>query len=119
VHGFKKRMRDNSPLVSVIIAVRNGERFLAQAIESVLNSDYRPIEILIVDGQSEDKTEEIARSYPLVRYICQPNTGISEAYNLGIKATILALKGQRGSLLHLILMTMCGQTINYGYKLNI
>ena len=81
----EKRIREDSPLVSVIMAVRNGERFLAQAIESVLNSDYRPIEILIVDGQSEDKTEEIARSFPLVRYICQPNTGISEAYNLGLK----------------------------------
>jgi len=81
----EKRMWKNIPLVSVIMAVRNGERFLAQAIESVLNSDYRPIEILIVDGQSEDKTEEIARSFPLLRYICQPNTGISEAYNLGIK----------------------------------
>ena len=75
----------NDSLVSVIIVVRNGERFLAQAIESVLNSNYRPIEILVIDGQSEDKTAEIAQSYSLVRYVQQPSSGISEAYNLGIQ----------------------------------
>ena len=39
------------PLVSVILPVKNGERFLAQAINSVLDQDYRPLEIVVVDGQ--------------------------------------------------------------------
>jgi len=76
----------SAPLVSVIMAVRNGERFLRQAIESVLAQDYRPIEVILVDGQSTDRTAEIARSYPDVRYIYQENLGIANAYNIGVRA---------------------------------
>jgi glycosyltransferase involved in cell wall biosynthesis len=59
----------NRPLVSVIIAVKNGERFLADAIESVLVQDYPDYEIIVVDGHSVDRTADIATSYPLVRFI--------------------------------------------------
>ena len=76
----------SAPLVSVIMAVRNGERFLRQAIESVLAQDYRPIEIILVDGQSTDRTADIARSYPDVRYVYQENLGIANAYNIGVRA---------------------------------
>jgi glycosyltransferase involved in cell wall biosynthesis len=76
----------NNPLVSVILIVRNGERYLAEAIESVLAQDYQPIEILLVDGQSTDRTAEIAHSFSPVRYIYQDNLGIANAYNLGIDA---------------------------------
>lgn len=75
-----------APLVSVIMAVRNGERFLRQAIESVLAQDYRPIEIILIDGQSIDRTAEIARSYPDIRYLYQESMGISNAYNIGTAA---------------------------------
>jgi glycosyltransferase involved in cell wall biosynthesis len=75
----------DSPLVSVIIAVKNGERFLAEAIQSVLAQEYRPIEIIVVDGHSTDKTGQIAQSFADVRYVQQGNTGVSDAYNLGIE----------------------------------
>jgi glycosyltransferase involved in cell wall biosynthesis len=78
----------NNPLVSVILIVRNGERYLAEAIESVLAQDYRPLEILVVDGQSTDKTAEIAQNFPLVRYIYQENIGSSNAYNIGINKAL-------------------------------
>ena len=71
-------------LVSVIIIVKNGERFLASAIDSVLKQDYRPLDIIVLDGHSTDKTQVIARSYPDVRYLQQQKTGVSDAYNLGI-----------------------------------
>ncbi len=74
----------DNPLVSVIIIVKNGERFIASAIDSVLMQNYRPLEIIVVDGHSTDKTPEIARSYPDVRFIQQQKTGVSDAYNLGI-----------------------------------
>ncbi|UCD29377.1 MAG: glycosyltransferase [Planctomycetota bacterium] len=77
---------DNTPLVSVIIAVRNGERFLASAINSVLAQDYRPLEIIVVDGRSTDKTAQIAQSFSRVRYIEQQERGIPDAYNIGIDA---------------------------------
>jgi len=77
---------NNNPLVSVIIAVKNGERFLASAIKSVLAQDYCPIEIIVVDGQSTDKTAQIAKSFAQVRYVIQQGHGIPDAYNTGIGA---------------------------------
>ena len=77
----------SNPLVSVIVAVRNGERFIASAIRSILNQDYRPVEIIVVDGHSQDGTAAIARSFEHVHYVFQQNQGIADAYNLGIDAT--------------------------------
>lgn len=76
----------SGPSVSVVIAVRNGERFLAAAIASVLAQQLAPREVIVVDGQSEDGTAEIARSFALVRYVRQSNTGIANAWNHGIAA---------------------------------
>jgi len=76
----------NQPLVSVVVAVQNGERFLSSALTSILNQGYRPLEIIVVDGRSEDNTAKIAQSFPEVRYLQQPNRGIADAYNTGIAA---------------------------------
>ena len=75
-----------NPLVSVIVAVRNGERFLSSALTSIFNQDYRPLEVIVVDGQSEDCTAEVAQSFEQVRYILQTDRGIADAYNRGIAA---------------------------------
>jgi glycosyltransferase involved in cell wall biosynthesis len=77
---------ESLPLVSVIMIVRNGERFLAEALRSVVAQDYRPIEIIVVDGQSTDQTAQIAYSFPEVRYLFQETLGVANAYNLGVKA---------------------------------
>ena len=74
-------MTENAPHVSVIIPVYNGERYLADAIKSVLQQAYRPYEIIIVDDGSEDKTAEIAQSYPQVQYIFQLNQARSRGQN--------------------------------------
>lgn len=72
-------------LVSVIMPVKNGESYLNESIDSILNQDYHDIEIIIVDGQSTDNTGNIARSYKQVKYIYQEsNPGIPYAKNLGI-----------------------------------
>jgi glycosyltransferase involved in cell wall biosynthesis len=72
-------------LVSVIIPVKNGERFLGECISSIVNQDYSPIEIIVVDGQSTDATAQIAKSYKEVNYIYQEtNPGIPYAKNLGL-----------------------------------
>jgi len=75
----------NKPLVSAIIPVYNCERYLAEAIESVLAQTYRPIEIIVVDDGSMDGTADIAQSYEEVRYIYQTNQGRGAAMNVGIK----------------------------------
>jgi glycosyltransferase involved in cell wall biosynthesis len=73
-------------LISVIIPVYNGERYLAEAINSVLEQTYRPIEIIVVDDGSTDRTADVARSFSeTVRYFYQPNSGSGAARNTGVK----------------------------------
>jgi len=81
-------MPGNDPLVSVIVPVYNGELYLAEAIESVLQQAYQPKEIIVVDDGSEDRTSEIAQSFPQVQYLFQVNQGVAAARNAGIDAAI-------------------------------
>jgi glycosyltransferase involved in cell wall biosynthesis len=77
---------EQTSLVSVIIPVYNCERYLAEAIESVLAQTYRPIEIIVVDDGSTDSTASIATSFKGdVRYVHQPNGGPAAARNRGLK----------------------------------
>jgi len=69
----------------VITAVYNGERFLAEAIESVLTQDHRPIEFIVIDDGSTDRSAEIAASYEPVVLIRQPNRGLAAARNAGLE----------------------------------
>lgn len=74
-----------APLVSVIIPVRNGVRYLAEAVESVRAQDYRPLEILVVDDASADGTGHLARHWADVRYLAQStHLGAGAARNLGV-----------------------------------
>jgi glycosyltransferase involved in cell wall biosynthesis len=68
------------------MAVKNGEAYLDQAIESVLAQTHRQREIVIVDGGSTDRSAEIARSYPGVRCLDQSGTGFAGAWNDGVEA---------------------------------
>jgi glycosyltransferase involved in cell wall biosynthesis len=75
-----------SPRVSVIVAVRNGERYLAEALESIMAQSLTPDEIVVVNGHSTDRTVEIAQGFSLARTITQTGTGVANAYNEGIDA---------------------------------
>jgi len=81
-------MTRNYPFVSVIIPVFNGEKYLAEAIESALSQEYRPIELIIVDDGSTDRTSEIAQAYPRARYIFQANQTVAVARNTGIAVAL-------------------------------
>ena len=56
-------MSNQSPLVSVLMTAYNREEFIAEAIESVLNSTYQNFELIILDDGSEDNTVRIAKEY--------------------------------------------------------
>lgn len=56
-------MEDNSPLVSIGMPVYNGERFIPQALDSLLAQDYEKFELIISDNASTDRTGEICREY--------------------------------------------------------
>ena len=72
------------PLVSVIIPVYNGERFLKEAIESVLQQSYHPVETIVVNDGSTDNSAQIAASYKTTRTIDQSNQGQAAALNAGV-----------------------------------
>jgi len=80
----------STPLVSVLIDTYNHERFIEQAIVSVLEQDVSPaeMEVIVVDDGSTDSTPSIIRKFhPRVRYLRKVNGGQASAFNVGIPET--------------------------------
>lgn len=75
---------EKNPLVSVVIPLYNGEKYLAEAIESVLAQTYSSIELIVVDDGSTDGSADIVKGYTSVHYYFQPNQGLGAARNRGI-----------------------------------
>ncbi|MCB0209229.1 MAG: glycosyltransferase [Anaerolineae bacterium] len=76
----------NHKLVSIIIPVFNGETYIVETIESVFNQTYPSWELIVVDDGSTDDTPHILRAYNnRIRYIYQPNSGVSAARNHGLR----------------------------------
>lgn len=74
------------PLVSCVVPVYNGERFLAEALESVLAQTHPRIDLVVVDDGSTDGTAAVARSFgDRVRYVRQENAGPAAARNRGLE----------------------------------
>ena len=71
------------PRVSVVSAVRNGERYLSEALESVMGQTLPPDEVLVIDDGSTDATADIARSCG-ARVMPRRGRGVSDARNTGI-----------------------------------
>lgn len=73
--------------VSIITVCFNSAETIEDTIRSVLNQDYQQIEYIIVDGQSSDDTVSIVKSHSrhIDRFISEPDNGIYDAMNKGIK----------------------------------
>jgi glycosyltransferase involved in cell wall biosynthesis len=76
----------SDPLVSVVIPVYNGQRFLREALECVFAQDFDDYEVIVVDDGSQDASAEIAGSFPGVHLIRQQNQGPAAARNTGLAA---------------------------------
>jgi len=78
-----------NPKVSVIMPVYNGEKFLGEAIESVLNQTFKDFELIIVNDGSKDNSLNIIKEYGnkdnRIKIIDQINTGIIGALNNSLK----------------------------------
>ena len=85
-------MGSDFPLVSVIVAVKNGGIFIDQAIQSVFLQRYDPIQFLVIDGKSTDNTVQVVKKYKSIDIIIQDQLGLATARNCGINAA-------RGSLI--------------------
>ncbi len=80
---------NSSPLISVVLPVYNAERYVFQAIESILNQTYKDFEFIIIDDGSTDHSVDIIRSFHDPRIIFfqnQDNRGLIYTLNRGIQS---------------------------------
>ncbi len=74
------------PLISCIMPTRNGERYIAAALESILAQPWRPLEIIVIDDGSTDRSGEIAAGFgALVRVVRHPVANPVLARNRGME----------------------------------
>ncbi|MCD6550426.1 glycosyltransferase family 2 protein [bacterium] len=84
-------MSKSLPFVSVIVPCRNEERFISKCLDSIINQNYpkEKLEVLVVDGMSEDKTREIIkdyeRKYSFIRFLMNQKKVTPAGMNIGIK----------------------------------
>ena len=73
-------------LVSIVMPVYNGEKYIKEAIDSVLSQTYSDWELVVIDDGSVDRTAELVASYKdeRIRYIFQDNRGQAAALNHGL-----------------------------------
>ena len=83
-------MENREALISVIIPVYNGEKYLASCVENIREQTYRNLEIIIINDGSSDGTgqvcERLQKMYDNVRIITLGDEGVSAARNAGIEA---------------------------------
>lgn len=91
----KTFITSKNPLVTVIIPVYNEEKDIEECLESIQKQTYAPIETVIVDDGSTDRTLELAKRYRNVHILKQKHQGPGAARNLGAKKA-------RGEILVLI-----------------
>lgn len=78
---------DKKPLVTVLMPVYNAEKYLSEAIDSILNQTFREFEFLIINDGSTDNSLSIIRSYSdaRIRVLSLPqNVGLVKALNIGL-----------------------------------
>lgn len=90
-------MAESKPLVSIIVPSYNQGQFIRRTIESILSQDYRPLEIIVIDGASSDETLSILREFdsaPELTWVSEPDSGVVEAVNKGLSRA----RGQIGAI---------------------
>lgn len=77
---------ESKTFLSVILSTHNDEKFISQAVTSILNQTYPYFELIIINDGSTDQTGEIIRSMTDKRiiYVEKENTGLADSLNIGI-----------------------------------
>ena len=85
--GIVAKNSADFPLVTVVTAVFNGERYVAGCLESVLLQDYPNIEHIVLDGGSSDGTADVLRRYDerIAFWKSEPDNGVYDAWNKALE----------------------------------
>lgn len=89
IDGENKTMLENLPDVSIVVTVHNSEKYLEECLYSVCNQTYENIEIICVDGGSNDNSPEILKRYACndgrIKIVNDPNTSYGHKLNIGFE----------------------------------
>jgi glycosyltransferase involved in cell wall biosynthesis len=78
----------NTPFISVIVPLYNTEKYIDEALQSLLHQTYKIDQIIVIDDGSTDKGAEIVKKYPQIELYQQENQGLKKTLNIGLsKAT--------------------------------
>ena len=88
--GYFKKSFEDKPLISIITVVYNGEKYLEETIQSVINQTYDNVEYIIIDGGSTDRTLDIIKKYEdkIDYWVSEKDYGLYHAMNKGISLCI-------------------------------
>ena len=79
----------DAPLVSIIVPSYNQGQFIGETLQSILDQEYRPLEVLVIDGASTDETmtivKELAERHPEIRWWSEADDGVATAVNRGLE----------------------------------
>lgn len=80
------QIHQNDPLVSIVMPVKDGADFVAQAIESVLNQTYSDFELIVINDGSTDHSLKVIEAFddPRLMILTQENQGVSKTSNRGL-----------------------------------
>lgn len=86
-NGIYRKTQEERPLISIITVVYNGEKYIEQTIQSVINQTYDNIEYIIVDGGSTDNTLKIIKRCEerIDYWISETDSGLWDAMNKGVR----------------------------------
>ena len=94
-------MSADNPLVSIVVPSFNQGRFIARTLDSILAQDYRPLEIVVMDGGSTDDTVDVLKAYaarhPEIRWWSEKDRGVAHAVNKGLQAARGVIAGIQSS----------------------
>ena len=84
--GYFKKSYEGKPLVSIVTVVFNGEKYLEETIQSVINQTYDNVEYIIIDGGSNDGTLDIIKKYEdqMDYWVSEQDNGVYDGMNKGI-----------------------------------
>ena len=85
-NGYNKKSHNNLPLISIIIVSLNEGKYIESTIKSIIDQTYNNVEIIVIDGGSNDETVKILNNYnDIIDYwVSEPDKGLYYGWNKGI-----------------------------------